>query len=88
MKKKQPVEQAEKQKKKISKSTWLLIGLMVLGALIMAYPTVSDWWNSYHSTRVITKYSEKVDSMSREEIDALINASKEYNAYLLTKENY
>ena len=87
MKKKQPAEQAEKQTKKTNRSTWLLIGLMVLGALIMAYPTVSDWWNSYHSTRAITAYSQKVDSMSREEIDALLEAAREYNEALLLKEN-
>ena len=87
MKTTQPGEQAVKQKKTSNWSTWLLIGLMVLGILIMAYPTVSDWWNSYHSTRAIAVYSQKVDSMSREEIDALLEAAREYNRSLLTKEN-
>lgn len=87
MKTKQPGEQVVGQKKKTNWSTWLLIGIMVLGALIMAYPSVSDWWNSYHSTRAIAVYSQKVESMSREEIDALLEAAREYNRSLLTKEN-
>ncbi len=87
MKKKQPVEQAEQQKKKTSKSTWLLIGLMVLGILIIAYPTVSDKWNSYHSTRAIASYAKRVEETDPALVEAMIQAAQEYNATLPGKEN-
>lgn len=43
----------KKKKKKSGGSTWILLLIMFLGAAIMAYPTVSDWWNSFHSTQAI-----------------------------------
>ena len=37
-------------------STIILVLVLVLGLGIMLYPTVSDWWNSFHQTRAIADY--------------------------------
>lgn len=74
---------SKKQKKKRSWiSTVILVILLLLGVGIMAYPTVSDWWNSMHMTRAIAGYVEAVESMTQEEKDAILDAARAYNAKL------
>lgn len=80
-------QEAPKKKKKSNLTTWLLILVMLLGIAIMAYPTVSDWWNSFHATRAIVSYSRQVDETDAAELAAMIQAAHDYNAGLLQKEN-
>ena len=56
-KRKRPLTAEEKKRKKRSALTsWALVLVMLLGLGIMAYPMVSDWWNSFHAPRTsITK---------------------------------
>lgn len=68
-----------KKKKKSWISTLILVVILLAGVGIMAYPTVSDWWNSMHSTRAIANYTAVVDAASREEKERILNAAKEYN---------
>lgn len=76
-------DKSKKQKKKRSWiSTLILVLLLLAGVGIMAYPTVSDWWNSMHATRAIAGYVEAVEAMTQEEKDAIIQAARDYNAKL------
>ena len=75
----------KKKKKKVRKSTVLLVFIVLLGAAIMAYPTFSDWWNSFHQTRAIASYVEAVENTDEEQLNAMIQAAREYNQRLLTK---
>ena len=79
----------EKQKKnKKDRMINRVLGLMMLaGLLIVAYPTISDWWNSYHQTRVIATYSERVAAIDSSEADAMIAEAEAYNEALITKHN-
>lgn len=72
----------KKKKKKSWISTVILLFILVLGAGIMAYPTVSDWWNSMHASRAIASYVEAVEAMTPEEKEAIIQAARNYNAKL------
>ena len=63
----------------------LLIGAMALGVLIVAYPTIADKWNSYHSTRVIASYTEKVAEIDTEETERMLKEAEAYNAELIDK---
>ena len=65
----------------------ILIGVMVLGVLIVAYPTFSDWWNSYHSTRVIASYSEKVAAIDTAEADRMLAEVEAYNRELIDNDH-
>ena len=80
-------EEEKKKRRKSGLTTWLLILVMLLGVGIMAYPTVSDRWNSLHATRAIASYSAKVENTNQEELAAMIDAAKEYNKTLLEKTN-
>ena len=87
-KKKRPLTAEEKRRKKRSAlGTWILVLIMLIGLGIMAYPTVSDWWNSFHASRAIASYSNAVENVDKEKLDEMIQAAHEYNERLLKKPN-
>lgn len=69
-----------KKKKKISFSTILLVLILLAGISVLLYPTVSEWWNSMHSTQVIASYVEAIEDMSEQEKAKLLKAARRYNA--------
>ncbi len=79
--------EAGKKTKQSNRSTWILLAMMIIGILIMAYPTVSDKWNSYHSSRAIASYTRTVEETDPALIEAMIEAAQQYNATLPGKEN-
>ena len=83
-----PAEEPKKpQKKKTSASTWLLTGVLILGIGFLLYPTVSDYWNSFHQSRAIAGYVESVTKIDNSEFEALWKDADLYNESLLSKDN-
>jgi sortase A len=76
-----------KKRRRSILTTLLLVLILLVGMGVIAYPTVSDWWNSFHQSRAIASYSEAVDNASSAEIEAIFAAAEAYNATLLEKEN-
>ena len=76
-----------KRKRKSNLGTFVLVLILFIGLGIMAYPTVSDWWNSFHASRAIASYSNRVESVDKEKLDAMVEAAKKYNQSLLRKQN-
>lgn len=72
-------------KKKIT--TILLILIFVAGLAILAYPTVSDYWNSFHSSRAIMSYAEAMSGLSDEEYQRLKDEAEAYNRRILDRSN-
>ena len=77
----------KKKKKKVDWVTVIMVAVMVVGALIIAYPTFSDWWNSYHQTRAIASYVSAVEETDQETIDQMFAEAHAYNERLLAKPN-
>ena len=73
----------EKKKKGSVWSTLALVFVLLLGLGIMAYPTVSDWWNSFHQTRAIVSYEITVEESDSERLAAMLDEARAYNAALL-----
>ena len=63
-------------------TTALLCLLFGAGVCLLAYPSVSDWWNSFHQSRAILNYAETVSGMDTSEYDRLIGEAEEYNRAL------
>lgn len=36
----------------------LIVLVLVAGIGLLAYPTVSNWWNTVHASRAIAQYNE------------------------------
>ena len=81
----QPKKRGRKRgaKPKASISTIVMTVVLIIGMGIMAYPTFSDWWNSFHQSQAIAAYSEAVEGTDKETIDAMLQAAHEYNATLV-----
>ena len=65
--------------------TAFLVAGLLAGICLLLYPSISNYWNSYHQSRAIEKYTEAVSSMSREEYKAMLDAAHEYNERLAEK---
>ena len=69
--------------KKKKKSSWLLNGVIVLiflvGVGILFYPTVSDLWNNYRNQRLISNYTDTVETMEPEDYSKIWEEAKAYN---------
>ena len=60
----------------------ILTCVILTGLGLIAYPTFSDWWNSFHQSRAIRTYAAAVAGMSREDYDRIISSAEEYNRRL------
>ena len=56
--------------------------IFLTGLSIMLYPAVSNYFHQRNQVGVIDDYRRKVERMSREQLDELKNAAREYNARL------
>lgn len=63
-------------------TTILLVCMFLLGVGIIAYPSVSDYWNSFHQSRAVASYVENVANLDTEQYEALWNAAVDYNKKL------
>lgn len=73
--------------KKKKMTTVLLVIILVLGVCIMLYPAVSNYYNSFHSSRVISNYAETLSNLDDEEYERMWNDAVAYNQTLVEKEN-
>ena len=66
-------------------TTVILVILLLAGVSLLLYPTVSDYWNSFHQTQAIASYTEQVADLDQVDYDKLIKDSREYNRELAEK---
>lgn len=75
-------------------SNIILIAVLLTGLSLLLYPTVSDYWNSFHSSRAIASYAENVAQLDNKDYDELWEKARAYNEglikdkkwYILTEE--
>lgn len=72
-----------KRRRKVSVSTVVMTMVLVLGLCIISYPTVSDWWNSYHQSQAIATYIAAVEETDPKQIEAMLQAAHKYNEGLV-----
>ncbi len=63
-----------------NKTTILLLLIMLVGVGLLAYPSIANWWNSFHQSRAIASYTEVVENMDESEYEAMLRGAEEYNA--------
>ena len=68
-------------------STIVLVILLLIGLSLLLYPTVSDYWNSFHQSRAIATYAENVAALDNASYDAIWDAARQYNRNLLNHSN-
>jgi sortase A len=68
-------------------STIILVIVLVLGVMILLYPTVSDYWNSFHQSRAIASYLEQIESIDPVDYEKEWARAEQYNRELSGKPN-
>ncbi len=67
--------------------TVLLVLVLFVGLSLLLYPTVSDYYNSFHQTRAIASYAEEVAKLDDDRYDEMWEAAQDYNRTLIGREN-
>ena len=68
-------------------STLLLVLVLLLGVGILLYPTLSDYYNSFHQSRAIASYIDQIDQLDKEDYTMAWARADGYNDELLRKQN-
>lgn len=68
--------------KKKNLSTIALVLVFFVGLSVLLYPTISDYWNSFHQSRAIATYADSVADMDEQDYEEMWNAAQEYNEKL------
>ena len=68
-------------------STILLVFILLIGLSLLLYPSVSDYWNSFHQTRAIATYAENVAKLDNNQYDHLWEEARAYNEALRFRSN-
>lgn len=76
-----------KKVKRGNLSTVILILVFVAGLSLLLYPSVSDYWNSFHQTRAIAQYAEQVANLDEGAYEELFTEAEKYNRSLIGKED-
>jgi sortase A len=63
-------------------STVIAFVVLAAGVGIIAYPTISDWWNNYHQFRDIASYVSAVEDTDTEVIAKMLADAHAYNEKL------
>lgn len=66
-------------------TTILLILLFFVGLGLVLYPTFSNWWNSFHSSKAINAYSDMVANLDEDQYEEILAAAHDFNASRLTE---
>ncbi len=66
-------------------TTIVLVTIVAAGVLLLAYPSVSEWYNSLRQTRAIVTYAEQVASLDDEIYEELLADAYTYNESLVGK---
>lgn len=62
--------------------TVLMLGGLLFGVGLLLYPSVANYWNSFHQTQAIMSYSEAVSQMDTEDYKKILDDAKAYNKKL------
>lgn len=61
--------------------------MLIIGLLLLAYPTVSNYWNARHATAAITTYTESLADINEAMYEEMWAAADDFNSELATRAN-
>ncbi len=76
-------EKAPTKKKKKKKRNWPFVLIFIIGALVLAYPHISDFYYRVETRSVILEFREESDKISPEELDERLGLARAYNDSLI-----
>lgn len=76
-----------KKKKSDIWTTVLLVVILLAGLSLLLYPSVSDYWNSFRQSKVISNYAESMHEIDPDRYKHLIDSARAYNETLVGRVN-
>lgn len=76
-----------KQRRKKCFTTVILVLVFIIGLSLLLYPTISDYWNTFHQSRAIVSYMEEVADIQDETYEQIWQDAILYNEELAEKGN-
>ena len=67
-------------------TTVLAVLVFITGLSLLLYPTVSNYFNSLHQSKVVSHYSDALEKMDEAQKQAAIDAAVQYNALLVSND--
>lgn len=64
---------------KNNRSTIILLAMFLVGTILLLYPSVSDYWNSFHQSRAISSYAESVADLNQDTYREILEDARDYN---------
>ena len=61
-------------------TTILLVLMLLTGISLLVYPSLSNWWNSFHASQVLSSYTEMVAHIDDNEYQLILREAEAYNA--------
>jgi sortase A len=65
--------------------TIILTVIFLAGVCLLLYPSVSNWYNSIHQSKMVQTYSDVVDDIGAEKIANYLSDAQEYNEKLASR---
>ena len=62
--------------------TVLMLGGLLFGVGLLLYPSVANYWNSFHQTQAIMSYNDAVSEMDTQDYKKILDDAKAYNEKL------
>ena len=63
----------------------ILILMLLIGLSLLLYPSFSDYWNSFHQSRAIISYIERVAHIDNTAYEEMLASARRYNAAMDAK---
>jgi sortase A len=63
--------------------SYLLIGIIITGIGLLVYPSLADYWNSFHQSQAIMKYQERVTDLDTSQYEKILADAADYNKQFL-----
>lgn len=60
----------------------LAVIVCIAGLGVLLYPTISNWWNLWMQSKLISEYERKVETLDTEEFTEIYDAARIYNEKL------
>lgn len=76
-----------KKEKQNNFITGVLVLVLFVGLSLLLYPSVSNYWNSFHSTQAIASYAENVAELDDDKYEEVWQQAQAYNEALAGRTN-
>lgn len=68
-------------------STMILVIILIIGVSLLLYPSVSNYWNSLHQSRLIASYADAIVHIDDNQYAVLWDSARVYNQFLADEGN-